>query len=403
MGTYSVLGLDRNDREVTLLVNGENDSNAREQANRKGVHAISVTLVNENDTGGARVHRREGKLRDKQVWHFCERLAPMQEQNIPAGKSMEFMAGSAPDPEIRALAMDIKEKLGNSSLVEAICSTNKFPPLVEGCLRAGSESAKVDIILKMLSRFYEMKVQMYNSIVIALIQPALAFVIIILFVLFNFVYVAPQMGSVLNTMGHPATGLLKWELNVGALIKSYWYIIFLLFVGFLFFLFRKSKLRTVFFEWLFLKIGALGTVVFGLRQTAFAYCMSALSEAGMPYGKCFTYLVEVVKDTPMEEQIRQAARYHEECGSFSTSLERYVKLDPEIIFQIKVGEKTATVPEQLARVALVYERTTAKAAEALASKITPIVIIVGAGLAVGSYLLPFFSLMSICYKMMRGN
>jgi type II secretory pathway component PulF len=402
MATYSVLGLDRHDREVTLLVPGETDSSAREEANRRGVQAISVTRVNEQDTG-PRVKRRIGKLSDKQVWHFCERLAPMQEQNIPAGKSMEFISGSAPDPEIRALAIDIKEKLGNSSLVEAICATNKFPPLVEGCLRAGSESAKVDVILKMLSRFYEMKVQMFNSIVISLIQPALAFVIILLFVLFNFLYVAPQMGSVLKTMGHPATGILKWQLEVGDIIKSYWYIFLAMFSGFLYFCFSKSKLRTRFFEWIFLRVPALGTVVFGLRQTAFAYCMSALSEAGMPYGKCFTYLVEVVKDTPMEEQIRQAARYHEECGSFSTSLERYVRLDPEIIFQIKVGEKTATVPEQLQRVALVYERSTAKSAEALASKITPIVIVVGAGMAVGSYLLPFFSLMSICYKMMRGG
>ncbi len=105
----------------------------------------------------------------------------------------------------------------------------------------------------------------------------------------------------------------------------------------------------------------------------------------------------------MEEQIRQAARYHEECGSFSASIERYVKLDPEIIFQIKVGEKTATVPEQLLRVATVYERTTSKAAEALASKITPFIIIFGAGMAVISYLLPFFSLMSVCYKLMRNG
>jgi type II secretory pathway component PulF len=401
MATYSVMGLDRHDKETTILVEADDDLGAREEANRKGVLPMTVTIV--SASGGIRVKRRKGKLSDRQVWNFCERLAPMQEQNIPAGKCMEFISQSAPDMELRALAYDIKDKLGGASLVDAVCATNKFPPLVEGCLRAGAESAKVDTILKMLARFYEMKVTMFTNIITALIQPGIAFIIIICFVIFNFTFVAPQMCNVLKTMGHKPDGLLNWQWQIGEALKSYWYVAVCMLIGFFIFVFVKSKARAKTFEWIVSKVPAFGAVVYGLRQTAFAYCMSALSEAGMPYGKCFNYLIEVCKDTPMEEQLRHASRYFEECGQFSTSLERYVKLDPEIIFQIKVGEKTATVPEQLMRVATVYEKTTAKAAEALAAKITPIVIIVGAILAVGSYMLPFFSMMSVCYKLMRGR
>ncbi len=402
MPLYEVLGLNRSDQEATIRVSADDESGAREVATRKGVQAISITMLRADKAGSA--IRVKKKLSPKQVWYFCERLAPLQEQEIPAAQSMEFMSGRTPDPILRAVALDIKEKLASASLVDAICATGRFPSMVEGCLKAGGTTAEVDKILKMLSRFYEMRVEMVSTIRTAMIQPGLSLILIFFFVMFCLLYIAPKMGDVLATMGYEPGFLLRTQLSIAYVIKTFWPISLLAFAGAIAFFVVRSKHRQNFFEWTIQHVTPLREVVYGMRQTALAYCMSTLTGAGLPYARCFPFMVDVMRDTPLEKQLQDAAKNYEETGVFSDSLQRYVPmLDPEIIFQIRVGEKTATLPEQLQRVAEIYEKRTASGARSLAAKLTPIILIVGAVAAGSSYLLPFFSLMSVCFKLMRGG
>jgi type II secretory pathway component PulF len=68
----------------------------------------------------------------------------------------------------------------------------------------------------------------------------------------------------------------------------------------------------------------------------------------------------VLGGTPMYEHFLKAARIYESSGvPFAESLKRHTELDPQVVHMIGIGEKSASLPQQLELLRDIYEEDTA--------------------------------------------
>ncbi len=366
---------------------------------------FNYTLLGSKPSAAAFRFRRDTNkpLSNKVVWQFLDRLYPMVSQNIPPAKCMEFLS-SRGSPATREVARQIRPKLVDMPLADAITSIRRFPPLVEGALRAGAQVAELPDTIEMLSRFYQMRTEMSSSIFAAMIQPAIAAIVSIGMVFFNILVTVPKMSQMVTSMGYKPTGIIAVLGDVAWGIRTFWPLS-LLTIGLIFsFFFFKTAIRDTFFEAVIARFGMFRNVVYGLRLTALCYALHILYKANMPPKKIFDYLIEVEKGNPMEKELRAAAAYYGNIGSLSQALEqRCPSIDPEIIYKLQVGEQTAGIPEQMISSARTLERSTDMACKNLAAKLVPFVLLFAMVMMLLTYAVTFVPMLTMCHQLMSNS
>jgi type II secretory pathway component PulF len=286
---------------------------------------------------------------------------------------------------------------------QAIESCGKFPPLVSGSIKAGNDSALLPEVLNILGRFYRAQVTMLSSIRNALVQPSFALVIVLGYLLFSLIFTVPNLAQMLSSMNAKPSGVMALQISISQILRDFWPLSIAALLSLIGIIFTDNSLRRKIWEEAIQRIGFLREVFWGMRQTSLLYAMAILFKANVPHSQVIHYLVDVAKGTPLEHQLKNAeAHFHKEA-KLTHALELHVDLDPDILFALKAGHESSQLPEQTEKIAKLYEKQVLLASESIANKITPIIIILTAVLAVGSYLMTFGATMSVTLKLMRGG
>jgi len=404
MAKYRITGLDQSTNHTSLVITATTEEEAYLiSINQKKVNPLTIELIS-SAKSYTFFSDEKRQLNDRELFLFCERLSPMLKMGIPIRKAYEFIAKGSPSPKIRKtsqLLFSLSESLPAS---ESFVQCKMFPPLFTGCFKVGSDAANIPEVLDILGRFYNMRVRLSASIRNAMIQPGIAIVVIVCFMLFSLLVLVPRIQSVFETMRYKPDGLLGIMVFLSQGLKMIWPLLILIIVGLLFLIFTKNIIKERIKESLIMKFAPLRAVFHGLRQTSFLYALSILLRANVPHNKTLEYLIVVCAGSPLEKQLIAAKDFHTRHGQFSSAIKmNCTMLDEEIFFALEIGETSAQLDQQIGRLAEVYEDTTNSAAESLAAKLNPIVILIAASLVVITYLGIFGSLMSMCNKMMRGG
>ena len=400
MATYQLICLDSSAHRISVRMEGEDEADLRRQADRHQWQLISFRCLQSQSVHGPRSRK---PLNMRQLASFCGRLAPLLEMNIPTRQALGFLADNSPDAQLRQICREIKDKMESMSLSDAVKSTRRLSPMLEGIIQAGSDSSDLAQSLQTMGRFYQMILSMQTGIRNALIQPAIALFILVGFLLFSLFFTIPQIAKLLDGLGTKPGWIIEGVFRVSHLLLVGWPLVLLALLIGLYLMLVKSPLRSSFLELIIRKWPAFRSVFHNLRQTALLYAMAILVKAQIPQGQVFRYLIEVSRDTPMESQLRKALEFHSQDGRFARALEKFVELDPEIIFTLRVGEETSSLHLQAEKLAQIFEKSSLQASEALAAKVAPVMVIVTALFAALLFSLTFGSVISVCLKLIRNG
>jgi type II secretory pathway component PulF len=97
----------------------------------------------------------------------------------------------------------------------------------------------------------------------------------------------------------------------------------------------------------------------GLRQMAYIGTLQMLYANGINLTRACALSAKVVEGTALHGDLMRAAKVYETSGiSFSEALRRNVQLDPQVTHMIGIGEKSASLPQQLELLRDIYEDDT---------------------------------------------
>ena len=340
------------------------------------------------------------RISGTQLAVFTRQLSMLLDAGLPLDRALQAATRVAEKTLGRKLEGLSGKVRSGSSLAQAFAATNVFPDFYIGMVEAGEASGKLNAVLHRLADYLEAAARLRDSLVSALIYPALV-AFTCLGSLGVFIgYVLPQFESILVDAGAPVPFTTQALLVIAGGIEQYWWLLVVLLLAAVW-LGRRSlrvpenRYRADRFV---LAAPVIGSIVRKTVASRFTRTLGLLLENGVPLSGALNIAKNAVTNAVLLRATETAARDVREGRSFSDSLMR-TNVFPDLAEQlIKVGEESAHLAETLGKVADIFDWEVKQSLDRLVALTVPaLTIVLGIVVAgvVGSILNAMFSVYNV--------
>jgi len=327
------------------------------------------------------------KVKNDQLVMATRQLSAMVGAGVPLVRALTSLSSHAESiPLKKVLSGVIKNVEGGMSLGDALAKhPETFSDVYVNMVRAGETAGILDEILKRLALQQEKNATIRKKVKSAMAYPSVLLGITVLAFFGLMLFVIPQIGTILTSIGGPDAklpGITLFMLAISHIFTGYWFIIFPALGGGIYVLLRyirTPKGREVFHTFI-LKVPGLRTIVMKVAIARFARTFSALMGAGVAVLECLSVTSRSIGNVVYEKALNEAAVKVKNGKSLSIAISED-PLFPSIVSQmLSVGEETGQTDTVLVKVAEFYEEEVDVAIEGLSSIIEPVMIVLMGGM-----------------------
>lgn len=343
------------------------------------------------------------RVKSDELVMFTRQLSAMVGAGVPILRSLNSMAQHADSASFRDILNDvIKDIEGGMPFADAL---EKYPgafnDVYVNMVRAGEAAGILDDILKRLALQQEKNASIRKKVKGAMAYPTVLIVITIVAFFGLMLFVIPMIGKTIKDLaGEDAElpGITQIMLSISGFIVSYWYIIFPIIGGAIWFTLRfiKTPGGKKKFHRFILKAPIISKIIKKLAVARFTRTFSALIGAGVAVLEALDITARAVGNTVYEESLKTAANRVKNGEVLSRIIAEDEVLYPPIVSQmLSVGEETGQTDKVLVKVADFYEEEVDTAIDSLSSTIEPIMIVLMGsmvGLIAASVMMPIAGL-----------
>ena len=351
----------RNIKDPHVAKSVEVQAPTREQAgvlaSREG---FSVALVKPLSTK-VRTDQSCKNFSQKDLIKLFRGLSSMLKANITTADALLYYSQGLPEPELQAALHNIRERVeGGQPVHLAFAKERKFDGTIIAIIEAGADSGQLGQAFSSLARRIKTEMTFRGKLRSALLVPSL----VILFQIALFIW---SQTSVVSKVEETIKGIHQEPDPISKVIFSFSHVVqwtWPFFVGALVALglgiarspeFRQATLRFLMKRWLLLR-----RLVMGLRQSSWVGTLQMLYANGINLARASVLAAKVTEGTALYEGLMRASKSYECTGiPFAEAIRRNTDLDPQVIHMIGIGEKSASLPQQLELLRDIYEEDTA--------------------------------------------
>lgn len=302
---------------------------------------------------------------------------------LGAGQQLEqalsLIVKSAPTARIRRALTEIRERLrAGSGFADALEGNGDFPPLYVAMVRAGEAGGALDQAIDRIAQLLSRSVQMRETIISALLYPAILVTVAILSIGLMLKFVVPQFAVLFEgtEVSLPwITLLVLWLSGVTQEFGLVGLLILLLTVLLLPRL--KSWLGLdLWWDRAILRIPVVGELV-AIQQTArLARTLSLLHRSGVPLPLALGLAGKVVRNRALVETTELMRTGVREGRTLGSALTPGGPIPPLAAHLIRVGEESGRLDEVLLQVADIYDAKFELAVKRLLGVLEPACVII---------------------------
>lgn len=345
--------------EIARVVelNAPNREQAGLLAARSGFRVALVKPLAKSDqrnTTSRRISRKE-------MIKLFRGLSSMLKASISTADALLYYAQGLPDPQLQASLFNIRERLEAGLPVHvAFAKERKFDTTIITIIEAGADAGQLHEAFSALARRIKTELSFASKLRSALMVPCL----VILFQIGLFIWsqtgVVKQVEDTLKSVRQTPDPLSRAIFAFSHVVQFWWPFFILGLIGFIVTLFRSPALRQKLLTIAMARWRLLRRLVMGLRQMAYIGTLQMLYANGINLARSSALAARVVEGTSMHAEFLKASRVYETSGiPFAESLKRHASLDPQVVHMISIGEKSASLPQQLEMLRDIYEEDTA--------------------------------------------
>lgn len=399
MALYQYQGFSREGKRVSGHIDAPSVSGARELLARQNIYISSINLadaVAARATGIRRFFQRAPSMKDKIF--FTKQLAVLLKSGVPLLQALELLVDQS-EGALRTIVARLKDEIKEgSSLADALARHPKvFDNIYIQIVRAGEASGKLEIILERLTRYLERRQEIVKKVRSALSYPIFQLFIVAGVVVVLLTYVVPQIASTFSAQGAELPLTTRILMGTSNFLTGHYVILtallFSIFFGFRTWKRTESGARTI--DKLKLKLPVIRYFAKTGAVVQFSRTLGMLIESGVNLAESLNIVVKIIDNRILVDALNEAKENIIKQGKISQYLGKTGLFPPIAIYLINTGEQSGQLDTMLLTVAEYYETELSEAAESLASKIEPIMLLVMAvivGFIVISIVTPLFSL-----------
>lgn len=370
-------------KKVTGYLDAPTSVAVKEQLVRQGLFPTTITFSKEGARQPFYKTLFAGKVTTKEKILFTKQLSVLLKAGIPLVQSVELLIDQFKGKfgtMLIAIKDDLKE---GSSFANAL---NKYPDTFDKIyvqlVRAGEASGKLEPILDRLVIFFERSEEIRKRIRDALMQPIIQLVVATIAVTFLVIKVVPSLAKNFSRQGQTLPAPTRILMGVSEVVSSYYLPILIIFVVF-FVGYRYIKSTDKggrFIDKIKLKIPLIGYFARIKAVVQFSRTLGLLIASGVNLSESLDIVVSIIDNKILAGTLKEARDKIIKQGKIAQYLKQTNLFPPIAIYMISTGEESGQLDTMLITVANNYEEELAEITDKLTGLLSPMLLIVMAGI-----------------------
>ena len=330
----------------------------------------------------------EGKPPSRQeVLSMTTELSVLLRAGLPLDRALKVLIDMDGQPRMRAVLSELlKSVKGGKALSIALQPfEDTFGSFYLSMVRAGEASGQLSAVLDRLVEHLESAKATRDSVVSAMIYPAILLVVAVLSIVVMLGFVVPQFETLFNDMGDALPAMTKGVIAAAEFIKAWGLLlaIFAVLLGVLFQRWASSEAGKTALDRRLLSLPIAGNIAFEYEMAKFARTVGTLLGNGVSLLKAIQIAIDTVGNLPLKEGLGVLPPAVKAGKRMSVALDETDMFTPMVIQMTRVGEESGSLDGMMLELAKVFEDHVASGIKRLLTLLEPVLILtMGAIIAV---------------------
>jgi len=401
MGLFHYTGKDIRGKNVKGTIDADTKNEVIASLRRQG---IFPTTVMAEEATGREINLSFGKKKvsSKELAIFCRQFQTITSAGIALVECLDILRKQTDNKMLKPVIDAMYEEVQKGVNLSAAMKKHRhvFPDMLVNMVAAGEYSGRLDSIMGRMMIHFEKEYKIQTKLKSALIYPIILVTFSVLVSLFLLVVIVPNFVSMFESFGVELPFLTQMFVNIGTVLKTFWYIPIALIVSIT--VMMKRSLGTaegrLKFDGIKLNLPLFGPVNKKIATSRFARTLGTLLTSGISIIEAMEQVVKVVDNSAITESLNNAMERIKKGEGIAGPLSAVKAFPPMLISMIKIGEETGAMDELLVSTAEFYDDEVEVAINAMISMINPIIILIMAvvvGAIVLSIALPMFGMFDL--------
>ena len=315
----------------------------------------------------------------QEVLSMTSELSVLLRAGLPLDRALKVLIDMDGQPRMRAVLSELlKAVKGGKSLSLALQPYDTiFGSFYLSMVRAGEASGQLSSVLERLVEHLESAKATRDSIVSALIYPAIFLVVAVLSVVVMLGFVVPQFETLFNDMGEALPAMSKAVIAAAEFIKA-WGLLLGILVAVLGLVIQRwavSEQGKTVLDTRHLALPIAGNIAFEYEMAKFARTVGTLLGNGVSLLKAIQIANETVGNLPLREGLDVLPAAVKAGKRMSVALEETKMFTPMVIQMTRVGEESGRLDDMMLELASVFEDHVASGVKRLLTLLEPVLIL----------------------------
>ena len=332
-------------------------------------------------------------------------LSSMLRAQINTADALKYYGQGLPNKVMADALLQIREDIAAGvSVHEAFRRTGRFSDMVVGLIQAGADAGQLNQAFSSLATRFTSELHFSKALKKATTMPAVVITVLSAAFVMSQVKIVPQVEEMLKGVNQEPEGLTAISFAVSHTTKAVWPFVATIVITTVISIWRSEKLRNFILGLLMSKWRLLRMLIMSLRQMTFLSTMRLLHANGINLAKAIRVSANSVKGTPFYHELREAADKYEKSGvPLSTAFSKYTSVDSQVVHMLSIGEKSASLDNQLEMLSTMYEEDSENYMAAFTAMVNFLVLLVAVGLIAAVFIGTFLPIFLMGPKMMNSG
>lgn len=374
MPAFSYKAVGRDGKTAQGVIEADALDAAQRQLRARGLTPLRI------DAGSAGADGGSGKPPSRQeILSMTSELSVLLRAGLPLDRALKVLIDMDGQPRMHAVLADLlKAVKGGKSLSVALqAHAEHFGNFYLSMIRAGEASGQLAEVLERLVDHLESAKATRDSVVSALIYPAILLVVAVLSIVVMLGFVVPQFENLFADMGDALPPMTKAVVGAADFLKAWGLALLLALIAGAVVLQRwaVSPDGKAAIDRRMLKLPIAGGITFEYEMAKFARTTGTLLGNGVSLLKAIQIAIGTVGNVPLRESLEVLPPAVKAGKRMSVALEETGMFTPMVIQMTRVGEESGRLDAMLLELAKVFEEHVGSGIKRLLTLLEPLLIL----------------------------
>jgi general secretion pathway protein F len=323
---------------------------------------------------------KRSAMNQTQVLQFTQQLATLLGAGQPLDRALQILLELPEGEKARRIIERIRDHVrGGAPLSDGLeAEPGVFSKLYVNMVRAGEIGGSMDGTLARLANYLERSKALKESVINAMIYPAILIVMVFAALFVLLVFVVPQFMPMFKDMNVELPMITQVVLFVGTGLRDYWWLLAIA-IFLLVMLIRQqlanpaSRLK---FDARVLTMRVAGPLIAKLETARLARTLGTLLKNGVPLLTALGIGRNVLGNSALAEAVDAATEEVKTGGGLAFSLSHSKRFPKLALQMVSVGEESGSLDDMLLKVADTFDVDAKNTVDRLLAALVPVMTVV---------------------------